>query len=143
MAFAVSKALVRAISRFLSNDSPFGTNSCSKPFVVITSGLRPRKCLHSRAVMPLTVVNESATCAAVDSSECLLFTWKSLAVCSGWYCSRFAYNGKPLPAIERPSTVACVVKTVPIWGALWFKYNTPDPVIHSWKWATTLLDCSR
>ena len=70
----------RAALRRAAKALPLGTKSGSKPFgVTISTGLS-NSCLHSLAVMSLTVVKQSAQWAACFSTECLLTIFSSAAI---------------------------------------------------------------
>ena len=72
----------RAIARSRSKDLPTGTKLGSKPFGVTISTCLSSSCLHSLAVISLTVVKQSAQCAAIFSTECLLTIFSSSAIWS-------------------------------------------------------------
>ena len=60
--------------------SPCGTKFSSNPFGVTISGLRSNSWVHSRAVMSLTVVKQSACNAACFSIECFDTIFSSSAI---------------------------------------------------------------
>ena len=72
----------RAAARCVPNAFPFGTKFGSNPFGVTMSTGLSSNCLHSRAVRSLTVVKQSAKCAACFSAECLLTMFSSSAIWS-------------------------------------------------------------